>query len=809
MAEKTVPWWRKALSFAFGGIRTGFGLLARLAKAEPAGEPLIAAPTLKSPEEEGLIEEFPNLETAEAVPAAIEEPTKPAEAISAPEAVAEPVELPETDTPDKKEEPAAESGPRPFAQDQETAADGPRSPDSDPGAESPAENVASEVSLPEALTTDSALPVANSDEIAVAGIEEPVDGTAFEGAEAIPAAAAPQFEDFAAPADEGDAERASVSEAVAESESGLELVSAEELATAEEALASALLAQVTELSTESVLTEPVAEAAPKEERVADPEPESVSLPEAFSIPEFDSRSEPALPDPEKWLEKSLAGDPAAAEPVEEPAARDAWLEPIPESEPMHGSAAEPVAVPELAPAGDAGISALAGPEDCLASDAEMVELVAVQGPILTEVPGEETSGAETCADSAEVLQGFNPENSSVAEPRDVFAAAPSAPLEPEVSIATKPVASATGIAPADFIAFMPESVPSPSSPVEISLAPELEPSASFRAPTDLIGFTPGDEPPVPGLEGDSNPDALGAEPPAESATEPEMVAEVVAAVEPQPEAKAVHELVVDEDAVPAPESAAPVEPEGEAEVEPPDEIPADENVPTAESAPGDGLVSEPAAGTEQGPELKPEEVVEPVTEPEPAVAEPIAAPEPVAAEVAPVVEPVKAPDPPAPAHAKPQIVIKSRDNEADLSPFSVIVAQVYDGPLDLLLDLIRKQDIDIYDIPIAKITAQFLAYVNQLKASDMDVAGEFIYTASLLIHIKSKMLLPRTPTGPEDAAEDPRRELVERLLEHERFKNAAQMLQQKQMLEAATWTNPGQREFKDDAGPSRRSPPTR
>ena len=136
--------------------------------------------------------------------------------------------------------------------------------------------------------------------------------------------------------------------------------------------------------------------------------------------------------------------------------------------------------------------------------------------------------------------------------------------------------------------------------------------------------------------------------------------------------------------------------------------------------------------------------------------------------------------------------------EPEYSPFSVIVGQVYDGPLDLLLDLIRKQDIDIYDIPIAKITAQFLAYVNQLKAGDVDVAGEFIYTASLLIHIKSKMLLPRAPSGPEDAAEDPRRELVERLLEHERFKNAAQMLQQKQMLEAATWTNPGIREFKDD-----------
>jgi len=143
---------------------------------------------------------------------------------------------------------------------------------------------------------------------------------------------------------------------------------------------------------------------------------------------------------------------------------------------------------------------------------------------------------------------------------------------------------------------------------------------------------------------------------------------------------------------------------------------------------------------------------------------------------------------------------KKLDESSEQSPFSVFVGQVYDGPLDLLLDLIRKQDIDIYDIPIARITAQFLAYVNQLKAGDVDVAGEFIYTASLLIHIKSKMLLPRAPSGPEDVAEDPRRELVERLLEHERFKNAAQMLQQKQMLEAATWSNPGVREFKDDEG---------
>ncbi|MGH9586995.1 MAG: segregation and condensation protein A [Acidobacteriaceae bacterium] len=134
-------------------------------------------------------------------------------------------------------------------------------------------------------------------------------------------------------------------------------------------------------------------------------------------------------------------------------------------------------------------------------------------------------------------------------------------------------------------------------------------------------------------------------------------------------------------------------------------------------------------------------------------------------------------------------------------PFSVTVGQVYDGPLDLLLDLIRKQDIDIYDIPIAKITAQFLAYVEHLKETDVDAAGEFIYTAALLIHIKSRMLLPRSPAETADGeAEDPRHELVERLLEHERFKNAAQMLYEKQQVEAATWTNPGIRDFRNAEG---------
>jgi segregation and condensation protein A len=140
-----------------------------------------------------------------------------------------------------------------------------------------------------------------------------------------------------------------------------------------------------------------------------------------------------------------------------------------------------------------------------------------------------------------------------------------------------------------------------------------------------------------------------------------------------------------------------------------------------------------------------------------------------------------------------------RKQAGNESSFSVFVGQVYDGPLDLLLDLIRKQDIDIYDIPIAKITGQYLQYVESIKHLDVDVAAEFIYTASLLIHIKSKMLLPRDPDA-TGAEEDPRMELVNRLLEHERFRTAAQMLMQKQQIEEAVWTNPALKEFRDAEG---------
>ena len=134
----------------------------------------------------------------------------------------------------------------------------------------------------------------------------------------------------------------------------------------------------------------------------------------------------------------------------------------------------------------------------------------------------------------------------------------------------------------------------------------------------------------------------------------------------------------------------------------------------------------------------------------------------------------------------------------DDSMFSVIVGTVYDGPLDLLLDLIRKQDIDIYDIPIAKITEQYLRYVETMQF-DVDVAAEFIYMASLLIHIKSKMLLPPDPNA-SPTEEDPRLELVNRLLEHERFKTAAQMLLQKQQIEDAVWSNPALKEFQNAEG---------
>src|SRR6266851_2145890 len=153
-----------------------------------------------------------------------------------------------------------------------------------------------------------------------------------------------------------------------------------------------------------------------------------------------------------------------------------------------------------------------------------------------------------------------------------------------------------------------------------------------------------------------------------------------------------------------------------------------------------------------------------------------------------------------PSPVTPGLVLLAPKQEPNDFPFAVSVGSVYEGPLDLLLDLIRKQDIDIYDIPIAKITGQYLAYVEKLRELDVNVAAEFIYMAAVLIHIKSKMLLPRDPAAASEAEDDPRAELVNRLIEHEKFKSAAQMLMQKQQIEDAVRSNPSVREFMEAEG---------
>jgi len=115
------------------------------------------------------------------------------------------------------------------------------------------------------------------------------------------------------------------------------------------------------------------------------------------------------------------------------------------------------------------------------------------------------------------------------------------------------------------------------------------------------------------------------------------------------------------------------------------------------------------------------------------------------------------------------------------SPYKIHL-DTYDGPLDLLLDLIKKQEIDIHNIPIAKITGQYLEYLHKLE--------HFIYMAATLIYIKSKMLLPPDPLASPEEAEDPRADLVQRLVEHEKFKSAAQLLHQRQQIEENVWSRP-------------------
>src|SRR5690348_11307887 len=132
------------------------------------------------------------------------------------------------------------------------------------------------------------------------------------------------------------------------------------------------------------------------------------------------------------------------------------------------------------------------------------------------------------------------------------------------------------------------------------------------------------------------------------------------------------------------------------------------------------------------------------------------------------------------------------------SPYKINIP-LFEGPLDLLLDLIKKQEMSIHDIQISKITSQYLDYLHHLEVQNIDVSAEFIYMAATLIYIKSKMLLPPDPlTSEEEQAADPRAELVQRLVEHEKFKNAAQLLYQKQQIEENVWSKPDKSLYNDE-----------
>jgi segregation and condensation protein A len=114
----------------------------------------------------------------------------------------------------------------------------------------------------------------------------------------------------------------------------------------------------------------------------------------------------------------------------------------------------------------------------------------------------------------------------------------------------------------------------------------------------------------------------------------------------------------------------------------------------------------------------------------------------------------------------------------------------FEGPLDLLLHLIRRSELNIYDIPILVVTKQYLEYIELMEELNLDVAGEFLVMAATLIHIKSRMLLPRPDPSQEEDAEDPREALVRRLLEHQKYKAAAELLHERETLRSAQWARP-------------------
>jgi|ERR1043166_61421 segregation and condensation protein A len=116
-----------------------------------------------------------------------------------------------------------------------------------------------------------------------------------------------------------------------------------------------------------------------------------------------------------------------------------------------------------------------------------------------------------------------------------------------------------------------------------------------------------------------------------------------------------------------------------------------------------------------------------------------------------------------------------------------IVMGEFDGPLDLLLHLIRHEQINIYDIPVARIADEYLRYLHLMQELDIAVAGDFLVMAATLIELKTRMLLPRDPFAAAEEQEDPRRELVDQLLEYQKYKAAAQMLWSRATVERAVF----------------------
>jgi segregation and condensation protein A len=134
------------------------------------------------------------------------------------------------------------------------------------------------------------------------------------------------------------------------------------------------------------------------------------------------------------------------------------------------------------------------------------------------------------------------------------------------------------------------------------------------------------------------------------------------------------------------------------------------------------------------------------------------------------------------------------DFESSPDAYQVKLA-AFEGPLDLLLHLIRKNEVSVYDIPIALITEQYLGYIGLMQELNLDVAGEFLVMAATLIHVKSRMLLPRPEADPDEPGveEDPRESLVRRLLEHQKFKAAAELLHEREAERSAQFMRPDAR----------------